>query len=164
MSAEHEKYKIVKKQEETLIFDHFDNRTAWELGRQIVEDAFRSGISIAVEIWINGYMVFRYGSNGTNNYNDLWLTRKVNTVNMFHRSTLRTHYMPYVGEDDLYRDAHLDPNVYSNMGGGFPICVKGVGCIGVLAVSGLTHTQDHQVAADGIAKFLGIENLKRVSG
>ena len=48
------------------------------------------------------------------------------------------------------------------MGGGFPIYVKGVGVIGVVAVSGLTHTQDHQMAVEGVARMLGIENLETV--
>lgn len=162
MTLEQENYAIVKRQEEALLFDHFDNGDAWELGCQLVEDAKREGLAIAAEIWIHGYKVFRYGFNGTNPYNDLWLTRKVNTVNMFHRSTLRTHYMPFVGEDDLYRDAHLDPGTYANMGGGFPLCVKGVGCIGVLAVSGLAHTRDHQTAVDAVAKYLGVEGIEAV--
>ena len=162
MSLEQDNYAIIKRQEETLVFDHFDNDDAWKLGCLLVEGAKEKGRAIAVEIWINGYMVFRYGCNGTNNYNDLWLSRKVNTVTMFHRSTLRAHYMPFVGEDDLYRDAHLDPNEYANMGGGFPIRVKGVGCIGALAVSGLAHTRDHQTAADAVAKFLGIEGIEAI--
>ena len=162
MSLEQENYAIVVRQEEQLLFEHFDNDDAWKLGCQLVEDARKEGLAIAAEIWINGYMVFRYGCNGTNNYNDLWLSRKVRTVNMLHRSTLRAHYMPFVGEDDLYRDAHLDADVYDNMGGGFPIRVKGVGCIGVLAVSGLTHTRDHQTAADAMAKYLGIQDIETV--
>ena len=163
MQTEKEKYEIIKIQEETLIFDHFDNEDAWNLGKQIIEDARKDNVAIAVEIWNNGYMVFRYGLNGTNNYNHLWLKRKVNTVNMFGRSTLRVHYMPYVGEDDISKDAHLDLSEYSNMGGGFPIRVKGIGVIGTLAVSGLTHFQDHQRAVDGIAKYLGIASIKSIT-
>ena len=162
MQTEKEKYEIIKFQEETLIFDHFDNEDAWNLGKQIIEDARKDGVSIVVEIWINGYMVFKYGLRGTNSYNDIWLKRKVNTVNMMGRSTLRVHYMPYVGEDDLREDAHLNLNEYSNMGGGFPICVKGAGIIGILAVSGLTHIHDHQRAVEGIAKYLGITSLQNV--
>ncbi len=163
MQTEKEKYQIIKHQEDTLVFEHFDHDDAWNLGKQIIEDAKKDSLSIAAEIWMNGYMVFRYGCNGTNNYNNLWLGRKVNTVNMLGRSTLRVHYMPYVGEDDLSKDAHLDLNVYSNMGGGFPIRVKGIGVIGTLAVSGLTHIQDHQRAVEGIAKYLGISDLQRVT-
>ena len=162
MTNEEKNLEIVKRQEERILFEHFDNDDAWNLGSLIVEEARKAGKAIAVEIHINGYQVFRYGFNGTNGYNDWWLRRKINTVNMFHRSTLRIHYMPFTGEDDIYRDAHLDPQDYADMGGGFPIVVKGVGCIGVLAVSGLTHTMDHQTAVDGAAKYLGIDDIEKV--
>ena len=162
MSIETENYRIVKEQEESLRFGHFDNEDAWKLGNIIVEQARAKQVAIAAEIWINGYQVFRYGFQGTNSFNDIWLRRKVNTVNMLHRSSLRVHYMPYVGEDDIYADGHLDASVYGNMGGGFPIFVKNVGVIGVVAVSGLTHMQDHQMAVDGVAAMLGIHDLEKV--
>ena len=164
MSPEQLNYEIVKKQEERLKFDHFDNEDAWKLGCVIVNNAREAQVSISVEIWINGYQVFRYGFPGTNNFNDIWMQRKVNTVNMFHRSSLRVHYMPCVGEDDIYVDGLLDPTEFGNMGGGFPIYVKGTGVIGAVAVSGLTHTQDHQLAVDGIAKYLGVSYVEKVKG
>ena len=160
MSIEKENYQIVKSQEEILRFTHFDNKDAWNLGKQIVEDAQKNNLSISVEIWINTYMVFRYGCQGTNTFNEIWMRRKINTVNMLHRSSLRVHYMPYVGEDDIYKDGHLDPDEYGNMGGGFPIYVQGTGVVGALAVSGLSHTQDHQTAVNGIAKYLGVQAEK----
>lgn len=162
MSLEQDNYEIVKRQEEKLRFEHFDNEDAWKLGCQIVNDAREKQLSISVEIWINGYQVFRYGFPGTNNFNDIWMRRKVNTVNLLHRSSLRVHYMPCVGEDDIYEDGHLAPTKYGNMGGGFPIYVNGVGVIGALAVSGLSHTEDHQAAVDGIAKYLGVADLEKV--
>ena len=64
MSIEKENYQIVKSQEEILRFTHFDNQDAWNLGKQIVEDAQKNNLSISVEIWINNYMVFRYGCQG----------------------------------------------------------------------------------------------------
>ena len=162
MAFEKENYEIVKKQEETLRFEHFDCRDAWTLGTTIASYARNNHLSIAVDIWVNGYQVFRYGFQGTNNFNDLWLRRKVNTVNMLHRSTLRVHLMPWVGEDDICTDGHLDLKQYSNMGGGFPIYVNGVGVIGAVAVSGLSHMEDHQMAVAGIAQMLEIKDLEKV--
>lgn len=162
MSLESDNYKIIEKQEQVLRFDHFDNEDAWELGSIIVEEARKKKCSIAAEIWINGYQVFRYGFSGTNNFNDIWLKRKINTVNMLHRSSLRVYYMPYVGEDDIYKDGHLDSTVYGNMGGGFPIYVRECGVIGAVAVSGMSHIQDHQLAVKGIEKMLGIEDIETV--
>ena len=75
-SIETENYRIVKEQEESLRFGHFDNEDAWKLGNIIVEQARAKQVAIAAEIWINGYQVFRYGFQGTNSFNDIWLRRK----------------------------------------------------------------------------------------
>ena len=161
MTSDERNYKIVDEQENTLVFQKIDNLDAWKLGSMIVEEASEKNLPVAIDIELNGYQVFRYGFPGTNGFNDVWLKRKINTVNMMHKSSLRVFYMPSVGQDDIYRDGHLDPAVYGNMGGGFPIRVKGIGVVGVLAVSGLTHTHDHDLAVDGLTKFLGVK-VKRV--
>ena len=157
MTQKEKNYQTVDRQEKTLLFEHFNNDDAWRLGNIIVDTAQKRGLCVAVDIVINGYRVFRYGFNGTNMFNDVWLQRKINTVTVLHRSSLKVHFMPFVGQDDIYKDGHLDPGTYSNMGGGFPINVKGSGVIGVVAVSGLTHISDHDLAVDGVAKFLKIE-------
>ena len=132
--SDKEKYDILCKQEEELRFEHFDNDDAWKLGKILVKKAKEDKLPIAI-----------------------WLQRKINSVNMIHRSTLRIHYMKSVGQDDLFVDGHLDPDEYSMMGGGFPIYVNGVGVVGVLSVSGLEHHEDHNTAVYGICKFLGKE-------
>ena len=155
--SDKEKYDILCKQEEELRFEHFDNDDAWKLGKILVKKAKEDKLPIAIDIQINGYQVFRYGFAGTNGFNEIWLQRKINSVNMIHRSTLRIHYMKSVGQDDLFVDGHLDPDEYSMMSGGFPIYVNGVGVVGVLSVSGLEHHEDHNTAVYGICKFLGKE-------
>lgn len=157
MDKKMEIYEIITKQEQTLRFDKFDNEDAWKLGSLIVEEARRQGKVIAVDIVINGYKVFRYGFSGTNNYNEIWLTRKINSVTTMHRSTLAIHYMMHTGQEDIYQGGYLDPAKYAAMGGGFPIYVNGVGVIGVLAVSGLEHHEDHDMAVTGLCKYLGKE-------
>ena len=152
-----EKYKIVARQEKELRFDHFDNDDAWELGSIIVEEARKKGLAIAVDIVINGYKVFRYGFQGTNNYNDIWLTRKINSVTTIQKSTLRLHYMMAMEIENIYTDGDLKPSEFATMGGGFPIYVSGVGVIGVLAVSGLPHVEDHELVVEGICQFLNKE-------
>lgn len=156
MNIQKENYRIAAEQERLLIFDHFNHQDAWALGSQVVIDANELNIAIACDVWLNNFQVFRYGIEGTGQFHDLWLKRKMRTVTMFEKSSLRVHCMPYVGEDDLVKDAYLDPNIYSIMGGGFPIHVKNTGMVGVLCVAGGTHTQDHQIAANAIAKRLDV--------
>ena len=157
MSRDMEVYEILCRQEEMLRFDSFDNEDAWKLGSLIVEDARKRNLPIAVDIRINGYQVFRYGFQGTNDYNEIWLKRKIRSVTMMHKSTLGIHYMRRTGREDIYENGYLDPAEYAAMGGGFPIYVKGTGVIGVLAVSGLEHHEDHDAAVSGLCKYLGKE-------
>ena len=157
-------YDIVAAQEKTLIFDHFDYEDAWNLGRILAEKAISRKLPVAVEIVLNGYLVFRYGCPGSNISNDIWLQRKVNTVTMMQISTLRTYYMPLVGQDDICRDWHLKPDTYATLGGGFPITVKGTGLVGVAAVSGLPHHLDHDLVIDAISEYLGVEVERALEG
>jgi uncharacterized protein (UPF0303 family) len=46
---------------------------------------------------------------------------------------------------------------YAAHGGGFPLWVRGVGCVGSVIVSGMPQRDDHHVAVAAIAKVLGVE-------
>lgn len=84
--------KVLEMQEEILQFSSFTNADAWELGTLVVMEARRLGLSIAVRIRLNnGYTVFQYGMDGTNLYNEQWLTRKENTVRTMEQSSLRMY-------------------------------------------------------------------------
>lgn len=150
-------YECLNEQEKELRFQQFTNQDAWELGKTIVEMAESEKLPIAVDIVINGYQVFRYGFQGTNDYNEIWLTRKRRSVTTMGCSTLKLHYMRQCGEEDIYENGHLNPAEYAAMGGGFPIYAENVGLIGVLAVSGLHHIEDHNCAVRGLMKYLGKE-------
>ena len=49
---------------------------------------------------------------------------------------------------------HLDPSDYAAHGGAFPILVRGTGCVGSVAVSGLPQLQDHQLVVNTLEGFL----------
>ncbi len=42
-------------------------------------------------------------------------------------------------------------------GGCFPLRIKGLGVVGAITVSGLSDVQDHQLAADALAKYLNVQ-------
>ena len=157
MEGYEEKYNRIDLQEKQLRFEKFDNEDAWRLGCIYANEAKKQSVSIAVDIVLNGYQVFRYAGQGTNNYNEIWLSRKIQSVNTMHMSTLKLYYMIRAGKEDIYQGGHLDPAIYAAVGGGFPIYVNGIGCVGAVAVSGLTHYEDHDLAVEGLRKYLEIQ-------
>jgi len=48
----------------------------------------------------------------------------------------------------------MPEETYACCGGGFPLTVKNTGVIGTICVSGLPHTQDHQVIVDTLREYL----------
>lgn len=154
--------KVLEMQEEILQFSSFTNADAWELGTLVVMEARRLGISIAVRIRLNnGYTVFQYGMDGTNLYNEQWLTRKENTVRTMEQSSLRM-YMNLRDSQESLEERFLDPREYAACGGGFPIRVEEVGVIGSIAVSGLDHVSDHDLLVKCISKYLHVAEVPRI--
>ena len=68
---------VLEMQEEILQFSHFTNADAWTLGNMLVAEAQRRGASVMISIRLNnGFTVFQYGFDGTNLYNENWISRK----------------------------------------------------------------------------------------
>ena len=154
--------KVLEMQEEILQFSSFTNADAWELGTMVVMEARRLGVSIAVRIRLNnGYTVFQYGMDGTNLYNEQWLTRKENTVRTLEQSSLRL-YMSLRETQETLEERFLNPNEYAACGGGFPIRVEEVGVIGSIVVSGLDHVSDHDLLVKCISKCLHVAEVPRI--
>ena len=154
--------KVLEMQEEILQFSSFTNADAWELGTMVVMEARRLGVSIAVRIRLNnGYTVFQYGMDGTNLYNEQWLTRKENTVRTLEQSSLRL-YMSLRETQETLEERFLNPNEYAACGGGFPIRVEEVGVIGSIVVSGLDHVSDHDLLVKCISKYLHVAEGPRI--
>ena len=154
--------KVLEMQEEILQFSSFTNADAWELGTMVVMEARRLGVSIAVRIRLNnGYTVFQYGMDGTNLYNEQWLTRKENTVRTLEQSSLRL-YMSLRETQETLEERFLNPNEYAACGGGFPIRVEEVVVIGSIVVSGLDHVSDHDLLVKCISKYLHVAEVPRI--
>jgi uncharacterized protein (UPF0303 family) len=85
--------------------------------------------------------------------NDSWIRRKGNVVRRFGHSSL------YVGR--LCRDAGTTIEArygvptadYAAHGGAFPLLVRDVGPVGVVAVSGLPQLEDHALVVWGLRAF-----------
>lgn len=143
-----------EKQEKRCQFNRFSREDALTLGLKIHENAQGYSHPVAIEITVNGLVVFRLFPDGAIPDGELWLARKRNTVRLMEMSSLR--FLAWLeANGETLESRKLDPGQYAAGGGGVPIFVRGVGVIGSICVSGLPdHREDHQLVVDSIADFL----------
>lgn len=146
---------ILRAQEEDLIFDHFDENDALEIGRLLIDTAKSEPKPIAMQAMINNFPVFRFFLPGTGRKNEFWIVKKYNTVYKTGHSSLMATV-----ELELSRKPpelwQRDEEHYALCGGGFPIRVRGEGIIGAYCVSGLPHQDDHRILTSALAKYLNV--------
>ena len=75
-------------------------------------------------------------------------------VDRYGRSSLRVGEQFRVEGGSFEADSRLDPSDYAAHGGAFPVLVRGTGCVGTVAVSGLPQMEDHQFVVTTIEAFL----------
>jgi uncharacterized protein (UPF0303 family) len=143
-------------QEKRLQFDHFDADTAWELGSRLRALGEARSAPIAIDIQIHTMPVFLSALPGSSADNFDWIRRKRNVVIRFLRSS-------YAVGLELQRDGRtleavwgLSTRDHAPHGGGFPIIVKGAGCIGTIGVSGLPQREDHALMVEALAAMLNV--------
>ena len=141
-------------QESRLVFERFDENTAWELGIALREAASAAGLPVAISIRRNGQRLFHAALPGSSADNDGWLERKAAVVDRYGRSSLRVGEQFRVDGGSFDKDSRLDPSIYAAHGGAFPILLRGTGCVGTVAVSGLPELQDHQLVVEALEAFL----------
>ena len=143
-----------ERQEELYQFGRFTRTDALNLGLKIHENAQQYPDPVAIEITVNGLVVFRYFPDGTIPDSELWLARKRRTVDLMQMSSL--HFMAWLETtQQTLASRGLDSTQYAAGGGGFPIAIHGVGVVGSICVSGMPdHMDDHQLVVDSIADFL----------
>ena len=108
-------------QESRLVFDHFDEDTAWALGVALREAALAAALPVAISIRRNGQRLFHAALPGSSADNDGWLARKSAVVDRYGRSSLRVGEQFRVDGGSFDPDARLHPSDYAAHGGAFPI-------------------------------------------
>jgi uncharacterized protein (UPF0303 family) len=144
----------IAEQERTLQFARFTNDDAWALGSAFVAIARERALPVVIEISRGGQTLFHAALPGTVPDNDTWIARKSRVVMRFGHSSL------YLGQES--RDAGttfeerfgLSLSEYAAHGGGFPLTVKDVGIVGVIAVSGLPQVEDHLLVVEVVGAYL----------
>ncbi|KAF9345050.1 hypothetical protein BGX26_003607 [Mortierella sp. AD094] len=143
--------------EKDLQFSRFTNSDALTLGNNLVllaeERIPYKGISVLITR--NGQVLFQHSMEGTTVDNEDWLHRKKNTVIRLQHSTY------YIGRElaskgltDMEKSYRVSMNDYACHGGGFPLLIKNVGCVGAIVVSGLKQDEDHALVTRGIRELI----------
>jgi len=141
-------------QERRLVFDRFDNDTAWALGQQMVAAARERELPVVVSIERNGQRLFHAALPGTAADNDAWVERKVRVVRRYGHSSYQVGCQFRAAGGTFEEKSRLDPNEYAAHGGSFPLTIRNVGVVGSITVSGLPQADDHAFVVEQLAKFL----------
>ena len=148
---------VLLEHERLLVFDAFDEAAAWRIGSALRDTGLADGLPIAISLRRGGQRLFHAALPGASADNDGWLERKCAVVDRYGHSSL------YVGEEfrtkggSFDTDARLDPRRYAAHGGAFPVLLRGTGCVGTIAVSGLPQREDHRLVVETIAAHLGVD-------
>lgn len=146
---------LLTRQEEVLVFDRFDEDTAWEIGSKLVDAARARKAPVAIDIRTPDRTLFHASLPGAKPANESWARRKSNLVLREHESSMRFG-QTLKAEGKTLADHGIDFAKYADHGGSFPIRVTGVGVIGAITVSGLASHEDHGMIVDVLKKTLGV--------
>lgn len=147
-------------QEQGLVFEAFDEATAFSLGSRVRERALREQLGLVVDVRTFDRTLFYAAMPGTSADNANWVQRKVNTLTRLLKSSYRVVLERTFEERVFPAHRALDPAQFAIAGGAFPIRVRGCGIIGCITVSGLHERDDHQVGVDAICDELGLDKTR----
>ncbi|MFY0405519.1 heme-degrading domain-containing protein [Solicola sp. PLA-1-18] len=141
-------------QEERLVFDGFDVAVAWEVGVALREAALDASLPVAMSVRRNGQRLFHAALPGASADNDGWLDRKCAVVDRYAHSSLLVGEQFRVQGGTFEERSRLDPGRFAAHGGAFPVLVRGTGCVGTVAVSGLPQRDDHALVVSVLERYL----------
>jgi len=145
------------KEEGELQFSSFNEETAWQIGKRLVERATRENLPVMIDITRGEQQLFHASRPGTSADNDEWAKRKVRLVYRFaHSSFYMGQLLKSMGK--TIEEAFLIPeSQYAPHGGCFPVIIKGTGMVGTITVSGLAQEDDHHLVVKTIRAYLAQE-------
>jgi uncharacterized protein (UPF0303 family) len=147
--------KTVLLQEEALQFERFSAEDGWKLGLLLREHLLRHSGDAAADVTAYGVQCFRCTVGAATPNNARWIRRKMAMVMENGKSSLRTMLEMHLSGRTL-TEFGLNAEDFALSGGCFPIRLRGQGVVGMVTVSGLPQTHDHQTAADAVAAYLSV--------
>jgi uncharacterized protein (UPF0303 family) len=154
-SIERDLEKIVL-QERRLVFKQFDVKVAWTLGCELKSLAESLEASVVIDISLHDRQLFHHAMSGTSADNADWVRRKRNTVLRCHKSSYGVGQKFALEGGSFHEKTGASLQDYATHGGGFPITLEGLGCIGAITVSGLSQREDHSLVVRVLAEYLGL--------
>lgn len=149
--------RVIEQQERVLEFAGFDADAAWALGGRMRALAGGTGRPVAMGIWMAGALLFYAGTPGIALDNEFWLQRKRATVERFGRSSYRMGLELERDRSTLEAKQGLPVREFCVHGGGFPLRLRGTGCVGAVVLSGLPQREDHEMVVEAMAGMLGVD-------
>jgi uncharacterized protein (UPF0303 family) len=149
----------INAQEKILIFSHFDNACAWDLGSRIKAECDERKVFAAIEVRLARETVFFFAMHNTAPTNADWVRRKRNTVELLQASSYAIGLALEQESSSLEKKMGLPLRDYAHHGGSFPIRTVGSGCLGCVTISGLPQREDHNLIVKVLAEMLNIEQI-----
>jgi uncharacterized protein (UPF0303 family) len=146
---------LIAAQEAALVFQRFTLETAWTLGTALRDAALARGAPVAIDISLRERPLFHAALPGAGPDNADWVRRKRNTVLTLAASTLAVGLKLKASGETLEERYGLSPRDHAAHGGGFPLTLEGLGCIGAITVSGLPQVEDHALVVEVLERLLG---------
>ncbi len=146
---------ILEEQERVLRFKSISFSALHEIGEHIISLARERGGSVYVQIRISGDVVYATAMDGTSRNNISWARRKANTAEYSARSSMLDGLINREKGRSL-EERGLSLFDYTEEGGSFPILLESGIAVGSVTVSGMKSEEDHQIAADALASYLGL--------
>lgn len=145
---------LIAAQEARLVFPRFTLETAWTLGGALREAALARAAPVAIDISLHERPLFHTALLGSGPDNADWIRRKRNLVLQLGTSTLAIGLKLTATGETLESRYGLSTRDHAAHGGGFPLTVEGLGCIGAVTVSGLPQVEDHQLIVEALEALL----------
>lgn len=152
---------LIVEQERQVELEHFHQEDLKWIAFYLMEKADQSTTPLTVRITKGNQILFAYVANQNSLDKDNWVRRKINSVMNFGHSSLWLHYKTNGDSNQLMLKYGLSMEDYTVSGGAVPICVKGVGLIGAIAVSGYSGLwEDHNLIIDALLALKETQNEK----
>ena len=145
---------LIAEQESQLVFPRFTLETAWTLGIILRDAALARSAPVAIDISLPERPLFHAALPGAGPDNADWVRRKRNTVLRLGTSTLGVGLKLAASGETLEGRYGLSSRDHAAHGGGFPLILEGLGCIGAITVSGLPQVEDHGLIVQALEAVL----------